>query len=281
MASRAQQVYAGQRKFGHAMSIVSVLQNNEQGTKEYQQWKDHEKKLNKKGNEQIEQELFQVKKQRCRIMATIFRYQQGRLTLRRILDLYPIAWIRCAKFYQDSLHTKINKKVLQIKIHLVIIQLQRCWRRKKILQIFLNDVSSNKIRRWWRVWHQIRFRRLYKEGTRINHWLRHLYQTYEAKNVIVESQKKKKVARFMAKMLSSNNNFLQKVVWATWKRHYEAVMYEKYLGGQLEGYASSLTDLQAQMEDLEKNDPTKISCVGVVFCFFVFFVLFFVLTFLF
>mgnify|MGYP001166150424 CR=1 FL=1 len=39
MASRAQQVYAGQRKFGHAMSIVSVLQGNEKGTKEYQQWK--------------------------------------------------------------------------------------------------------------------------------------------------------------------------------------------------------------------------------------------------
>ena len=77
--------------------------------------------------------------------------------------------------------------------------------------------------------------------------------------------KKKKVARFMAKMLSSNNAFLQKVVWATWKRHYEALMYEKYLGGQLQGYATSLTDLQAQMEDLEKNDPTKISCV-LTFC---------------
>ena len=192
MASRAQQVYAGQRKFGHAMSIVSVLQGNEKGTKEYQQWKEQEAKASSQGTEQMAQELLQVKKQRCRIMATIFRYQQGRLTLRRILDMYPIAWTRCAEFYQRILHTKIEKKVLQIKIHLVVIQVQRRWRRKKILQHFLNDVSSNKIRRWWRVWHQLRFRRLYKEGTRINHWLRHIYTTYEAKNVIAESQKKKK-----------------------------------------------------------------------------------------
>ena len=109
MASRAQQVYAGNRKYGHAMSIVSVLTGDEAGTKENQKWKADEAKMSGDADERIKKELFQVKQARWNIMLTIFRYQRGRLALGRIRDLYPIAWKRCAEVYRAIRDAKIEK----------------------------------------------------------------------------------------------------------------------------------------------------------------------------
>ena len=114
MVSRVQQVYASRRKYGQASSIISILTASEQGTKEYQEWKQKELDDNNDVDEIIQQKIEKLKLHKVQIMLTIFRHQMGRLQLQRIVGLYPVAWERCAQVYKIIRQTRIEKIIKKI-----------------------------------------------------------------------------------------------------------------------------------------------------------------------
>lgn len=258
MSTRSQQVYAGRRKYGQGASIVSILTANEHGTPEYKEWKEKEK--NEGSNLQLEIDRNQKERdlEKVTIMGTIFRHQMGRLQLQRIVDLYPIAWKRCAIVYSKIREQKLKRFVSNIKIHLHVIHVQRKWRHKQLMTAFVQDIAATKLQLWWRVYHQIRYRKLHRAGTRIAHWMKHVKNTTTLTTKLKELSKTKKIARFMTRLASSNSTYSLTHHFHGWKRFYEEVVYNKLFSGSLSNYATSLVDLQKELELMEKNDPTKL-----------------------
>ena len=316
MVSRVQQVYASRRKYGQASSIISILTASEQGTKEYQEWKQKELDDNNDVDEIIQQKIEKLKLHKVQIMLTIFRHQMGRLQLQRIVGLYPVAWERCAQVYKIIRQTRIEKIIKKIvsffndvtemnilhlllfvrlfffrilhylllfvcrfffvcytliyasrplslrsfaqKINLHVIHVQRRWRHQKLIIYYEQSTARIKLQKWWRVWHQIRYRALHSAGTRIVNWIRHILNTSVMNKSLQDLRKTKQIARFMTRIASANDLINMTHHFRGWIRYHEEIMYNKIVGEHLKGYAKSLGDLRADVAELEKNDPTKL-----------------------
>ena len=88
--------------------------------------------------------------------------------------------------------------------------------------------------------------------------MKHVQNTATLTTKLKELSKTKKIARFMTRLASSNSTFSLTHHFQGWKRFYEEVVYNKLFSGSLSNYATSLVDLQKELELMEKNDPTKL-----------------------